>query len=96
MIYFIGAYNDDNVCEAIKIGHTYCSIGIRQSNLQTGNHRRLKLLGTAEGHGPWIEKQIHNDLKNLSLHIRGDWFRNHEVVRCVLMEVCHTIKCREI
>lgn len=66
-IYFIQEVPDG----AVKIGYTGGSPASRLAQLQTGNSRRLKLLGAAPG-GQREERELHERFAGLRLE--GEWF----------------------
>jgi hypothetical protein len=69
MIYFIQV----GVSGPIKIGHTFSwsSVRKRLEHLQTGNHERLRLLGSIEGFRK-REEELHEKFKEHRLV--GEWF----------------------
>lgn len=57
--------------EAIKIGYSKNGIEGRKRAVQTGNHRKIKLIGSIPG-GISLEKRIQKKFKKYHLH--GEWF----------------------
>ncbi|MEK6664225.1 MAG: GIY-YIG nuclease family protein [Pseudomonadota bacterium] len=68
VVYFIGARTSGPV----KVGFTTDRfVSSRLSNLQTGSHEELVVLGQVEA-GPTVERAIHNLLSSHA--VRGEWF----------------------
>lgn len=68
----------------IKIGYTSSDAEKRMSQLQTGHHERLYLLGTIPGTMS-DEKAIHKEL--VEYHIQGEWFQGKPELLEVIADV---------
>lgn len=67
VVYFIAAGDPP---KAVKIGHAR-NVRQRLVGIQTGNHERVRLVGTLPG-GPALERVMHRRFAHL--HLRGEWF----------------------
>lgn len=68
----------------IKIGYTSSDAEKRMSQLQTGHHERLYLIGTIPGTMS-DEKAIHKELAEY--HIQGEWFHGKPELLEVIADV---------
>jgi len=82
MIYFIRAKGSG----AVKIGFTDGDPRRRLSQLQTGNHEPLELIGTSHGDKA-DESYIHEVLHKY--HLNGEWFEGHADVIDYVKKSCH-------
>lgn len=71
MVYFVteGRY--------IKIGYTFQEIGKRMKQLQTGNGRKVYLLGWVDG-GKEKEQELHILFSSERVRYDGEWFSPSE------------------
>lgn len=58
--------------EYIKIGYAY-NVHLRLSTMQSGNARKLKIIGMHKGHTK-DEKRLHRHFNHL--HYNGEWFKH--------------------
>lgn len=74
IVYFIQAGEKGPV----KIGYTgKDNVGFRLSDLQVGNHEKLRLIGFVYGDRD-DERRLQRHFRKL--HIRGEWFKPHKVL----------------
>ena len=86
-LYFI-IENEDLINQRIKIGISK-NPAQRLKNLQTGNSRKLALMGWIDSENDRIlEKEFHQ--KYSEFNVIGEWFEiNHEIVLELLKEHCY-------
>ena len=70
MVYFISESGTNN----IKIGYTKDDISVRIQSLQTGNPRKLTLIGIIYKGTMKLEKELHSRWKNYKIKDNSEWF----------------------
>lgn len=80
-IYFI-----QDASGPIKIGITTGSLQIRLAYLQSGNPRKMRLLGSCEG-GLDEEKELHKRFAHLRISRRSEWFVDDPDLRDLIAQV---------
>lgn len=69
--FIIESADNDNESDRVKIGFSK-NPGQRIKNLQTGNSRKLELMGWIKCEGQFFERKLHK--KYGENHIHGEWF----------------------
>ena len=88
MIYFIGAYDENDQIAEVKIGTTRVSAESRAQALANETPLRLSVISTRAG-GYFEEHCLHYDLRKS--RIRGEWFRPTEEVLSAALSNPHSI-----